>query len=228
MFQAGRRMTCVLCSLVVASICSCSNSSELAKAKAEAEEARAQLAKAKAEAEEAQTQLATANARAAAAEAALDKETKALQPLREPFASGKTLEQWLPILLGDDPNQAVKAAEALAQLGPKAKPAVPPLIQCLRHNNRNVRFAAIDALGRIGETEQTVPALLWYCEKSGDAAAEDYDAVAISLGRLGPGAKAALPWLLQLYANRVPPFRAWIASAIKKIDPEAAAKAKIE
>jgi hypothetical protein len=98
-------MTSALCTLVVVSCCSCTNRSELAEAKAEAQAARAQLA-------EAQAQLGEMKARAEAAEAALDKAKKELQALHEPLANGKTLEQWHKILLGDDPAQAVKAAEA--------------------------------------------------------------------------------------------------------------------
>src|SRR5262245_26052708 len=56
-----------------------------------------------------------------------------------PRALGRTLQEWHDALLGADPALAVQACEALEQLGPtKARPAIPALIQALRHRNDSV------------------------------------------------------------------------------------------
>src|SRR5262245_1548809 len=178
---------CIIAGVGLAVVAGCSDRSELAQAKADAEKARVELA-----------------------------EYKAL--LAEPLAYGKTIPELRKDLLGPDDKAAVQAAKGLEQIGPRAKVVVPDLIQCLRHENMNVRVASTKALGGIGESEQTVPALLAHFANE-DIPLPWKEEIAISLGRIGPGAKAAIPALMQFLNELLPGSRGPVIKAIRNIEP---------
>ncbi|MGH7139489.1 MAG: HEAT repeat domain-containing protein, partial [Pirellulales bacterium] len=60
------------------------------------------------------------------------------------------------LLAGDSPDKRAKAADDLADLGPKAKSAVPALIKALSDDDPQVRGHAAYALGQIGDKRATV------------------------------------------------------------------------
>jgi hypothetical protein len=76
---------------------------------------------------------------------------------QEPMYEGRTFVEWQADL--GDPSPAVreKAALALGHFGPKA---VPILTQTLRDSDADVRWAAADALGRIGPAAKDAVAAL--------------------------------------------------------------------
>ena len=99
------------------------------------------------------------------------------------------------------------AAEALVKIG---TPAVPALIQALRDRSENVRFAAAEALGKLGDP-QAVPALIqalgdsdWYVRR---AAAE-------ALVKIGT---PAVPALIRALGDSDSDVRAVAAWALVKI-----------
>jgi HEAT repeat protein len=116
--------------------------------------------------------------------------------------------------------------ETLGLLGPAAKAAVPTLLQCATNADRNIRFQAILALGKIhAEPERFVPALT--------TALHDTDSNVRSLalgllGRFGLDAKPAVPALIESLNDRDTVIRRYATNALKAIDPEAAAKAGIK
>lgn len=137
------------------------------------------------------------------------------------------------------------AAEALADMGPEARAAVPALIAALKHREKAVRDSARHALGRIGPP--AVPALIDALkspsEGAGVLAAEALAAVlprpkeavpalrdalqrdrshasvyARTLGEIGPPARAAIKELDGLLSDAA--ARVEAAVALVRIDPE--------
>jgi HEAT repeat protein len=89
---------------------------------------------------------------------------------------------------------AVRQHEALVKIG---TPAVPALIQALGDRSENVRRAAAEALGAIGDP-QAVPALIQALGHETDPFADDWAvrrAAAWALGKLGD--PQAVPPLIQ-------------------------------
>ena len=117
-------------------------------------------------------------------------------------------------------NTRQHAAAALGSIGPEAKSAAPILIQALRDEDRILREIAARSLGRM-HCAEAVPALV-------EAVRADQGLGywgAISLGEIGPEARSAVPILRELLRAPNPPTRTEAANALRKIDPEAAAKA---
>jgi HEAT repeat protein len=121
-------------------------------------------------------------------------------------------------------HSQISAVEALGNIGPSAKEAVPALLGWTTNGDWLVRFSAIESLGKVGaEPDRVVPVLL-------NAFLHDPDVkivAATALGEFGANAKPAVPALLEYFSapdaatNR-------IANALKAIDPEAAAKAGVK
>ncbi len=111
------------------------------------------------------------------------------------------------------------AADALGEMGPEAKDAVPALIQTLGDGDEHVRRAAADALGEMGpEAKEAVPALLQALE---DAEWSVREAAAVALGKIGPEAKEAVAALIQALADEDLSVRWRAANALRDIGPEA-------
>src|SRR5262245_23596156 len=69
-------------------------------------------------------------------------------------AAGKQkpeLDKFLAALKSKDPAARLQAVVALADLGPAAAPAVPPLLELLRDKNEDLRLNAALALGKVGK-----------------------------------------------------------------------------
>lgn len=85
----------------------------------------------------------------------------------------------------------VAAVEALADVGPAARDAVPTLAKLIKDPTGSVQWRAVEALGWTG-SETAVPALLAALKEN------HKDEAAQALMRLGPKAKAAVPELAKL------------------------------
>jgi PBS lyase HEAT-like repeat-containing protein len=112
------------------------------------------------------------------------------------------------------------AASDLGDFGPSAKAAVPFLIQALQGPQVELHEAAIQSLGRIHSNPDVVLPLLVPCLTNDDL---NEDA-AIALGNFGSVAREAFPKIVPLLKNGDPHVRVAARTALKKIDPETAAK----
>jgi HEAT repeat protein len=125
--------------------------------------------------------------------------------------------------VGDEPTRA-NAAEALGDLGPAAKTAIPSLVLAMRDEAEAVREQATLALVEIGADEGAVPALT--------GAVQDSDAVvragaASALGGIGSGARSAVPALIEALKDHDPSVKCAAADALRRIDQAAAVKAGV-
>ena len=108
------------------------------------------------------------------------------------------------------------SAQALGNIGPPAKEAVPALERLLNDREANTRQVAAIALGRIeGKATMILIDLL----ASGDN--ETKWQVIQALGESGPRAKDALPSLYQHLTNSHPLVRLHAEKAIKQIEETA-------
>jgi len=112
----------------------------------------------------------------------------------------KTFVSKLVITLKDsDRRVRSTAAEALGDIGPAAKEAVPALIAALKDSEWHVRDSAEEALEDIGPAaKKAVPALI-AALKDSDKKVREF--AAKSLGEIGPAAKKAVPALIALHSD---------------------------
>lgn len=109
-------------------------------------------------------------------------------------------------LKNDDTSKRVSAICSVAEIGPKAAPAVPALMDAVEDIDWVVRVAAITALGEIGPGAcEAVPVLI------GALSREDVCvSAAIALGRIGPAASEAREPLTELKRRKLG-FDCWCA-----------------
>jgi len=103
-------------------------------------------------------------------------------PAPEPEASfdGKFVSDWSEALKSPDASTRVAAASALAKIGPRAKSAVPALIETLKDDHKLVRTQSIAALGKIGPAAvDAIPMLSRFAE-DGDFAMRGVATAAIA------------------------------------------------
>ena len=132
--------------------------------------------------------------------------------------------------LTNDPSPRVRqaAVDALGGIGPEARLAAPALFRATKDTDGGVRNDACDALGRIlPDPQLTIPVLVVGLD---DPSPFVRDNAALTLERYGPEARAAVPALLRMLAtNNAAGFEHdAAASALKAIDPDAAAKAGVK
>jgi HEAT repeat protein len=125
------------------------------------------------------------------------------------------------------PFRRAAAARWLGELGARAKAAVPALLQVLKGNDDMVRVKAAEALGRIhSDPEMVIPALITCLN---DPKSDLRTEAAEALAGWGKQSQAAVPRLIQLLDDRSDrDLMAAVPEALKKIDPEAAAKAGVK
>jgi hypothetical protein len=121
-------------------------------------------------------------------------------------------------------SRRIGAEMEIGNCGPPAKAAVPSLIQALEGSQEELHEAAIQSLGKIHANPDLVIPLLIPCLTNNDL---NEDA-AIALANYGPVAKAVFPNLLPLLKAGDPHTRKAARFALKRIDPEAAAKAGVD
>lgn len=135
---------------------------------------------------------------------------------------GKNVETSLPALIrtlsGQSGTLQNKVLDALALLGPEAKPAVPRLVKCLESipessfsDDHRIKIAS--TLARIDpKVEAAVPHLITLLRN------KEMQLAAISaLGEIGPAAKAALPDLKRSFHNATASVRMDIIDTMARI-----------
>jgi len=116
------------------------------------------------------------------------------------------------------------AAGYLGSIGPPAKTAVPSLIQALKGPDAGLHEPAIAALGKIhSDPDVVIPLLIPYLAKD-----DVNDEAATALGNYGSLAREAFPKIVPLLHAKDKDARSAARIALKKIDPEAAAKAGVK
>lgn len=131
-------------------------------------------------------------------------------------------------VLGQNPSRtsgsdAEDAIDVLGFIGPPAVQAIPSLLRWSDNGDPRIRCDAILALGRIhSDPEKVVPALT---NVLGDPDFTVRVYALIALEQFGPAAKAAVPVLVQFHETDT---TSRSTSALKAIDPDAAAKAGVK
>lgn len=141
--------------------------------------------------------------------------------------AGQPLSHWQNLLAehldkeaDEDKEECRRAAQALGQIGPAAEAAVPLLVRALQSPSVEVRGFAVDALGRIGQQpELVVPAIVAEADLPREhinyAPLAPFRCLAArALGRMGPGAAAAVPMLERALQNEDPLYRVQAAWAL--------------
>ena len=139
--------------------------------------------------------------------------------LAKPDPTAEKVSALIRRLQRGDEQARFLAAYRLADLGPKAKAAVPALIAALSDKTGQVRSSAARALGRIGPAAtDAIPVLVRLLVKNDDARSDARDA----LSYIGP---AALPVLVQLARESTEPWQCHDAALALGLMGPAAAKA---
>ena len=121
----------------------------------------------------------------------------------------------------EDQPQALYPVRALAYMGSKGKDGVPAVLATLKTTiDAQVRMACIESLGAAGAAGKVAVAELLNIAET-DQKASYYKATLImTLGNIGPDAKAAVPFLLTTMKEaREPHFRIHAMEALTRIDP---------
>jgi HEAT repeat protein len=134
-----------------------------------------------------------------------------------PTYHGKTLKQWIQLARDDDPKVRLRAVQHLG-LGPFNKAAVPTLRKALKDNDRDVRLAAVEALGEIGnEAEEAVDDIRDLFKT------EDFKTCSLlcrTLGHLGPN---AIPGLMAALKHQDREVRETALNGLKTLGPKSRA-----
>jgi HEAT repeat protein len=107
-------------------------------------------------------------------------------------------------------------ADALGRIGPRAVAAVEPLTEVLRDDKGQIRVWAAEALWRIRRDDASLQPLI---EALGSSDPWACSSAAVSLGNIGPPAKAAAAALTKLLEHPEAYVRQTAAEALKKIIP---------
>jgi HEAT repeat protein len=122
-------------------------------------------------------------------------------------------------------SRRASAAQALGEIGPRAKGTIPHLIKVLKGSDQAARPAAALALGQIkSEPDTIIPLLLATLDDPQDGVPES---AVEGLACFGSLSRAAVPKLLELFKVPDKDLHAAVAAALKQIAPEDAAKAEI-
>ncbi len=124
-------------------------------------------------------------------------------------------------------GRRVQAINDLGSLGPRAKAAAPALLQVLDRKDDLLCGPAATALAKIqAEPDRAIPALIGcLLDREGRGRPDVVEA----LCEFGPRAQAAVPLLVKLLADRSSKdIVAAVPTALKNIDPDAAAKAGVK
>jgi HEAT repeat protein len=129
---------------------------------------------------------------------------------------GKTLKQWVGELEARDAKARLWAIMTIAEIGPDAHQAVPPLIECFKDKRERLRYKASEAVGKIGP--KAIPLLVKSLE-SDNVHVRRWSAYA--LGEMHAGAKEAIPALLEAVKDQDSKVRAAAVAALGAMGPAA-------
>ncbi|HEY7159489.1 MAG TPA: HEAT repeat domain-containing protein, partial [Gemmataceae bacterium] len=150
--------------------------------------------------------------------------------LRALMRAGEGGEEALPELLArlkdEEPLIRELTIQAIGLLGPKARQAVPLLVDIVLHDPTDrwgypFSKMAAQALGAIGpEAAEAVPALIQMLQEDRPTAPSGFPNsffAALALGEIGPTARSAVPALNKLYQRTIPELRHNVANALEQI-----------
>ena len=140
--------------------------------------------------------------------------SSAAQPKKaEPVVEGKTVGAWAKALAGKELLPRIRAVNALMKAGPEARAAAPALIELFRDGDATfLHPLAAVTLSRMGG--EAVPALQKALD---DRAAAVKSNAALTLGLIGPAARAAVPALALALKDADPGVRQAAAQAMGSI-----------
>jgi HEAT repeat protein len=119
-------------------------------------------------------------------------------------------------LQSDDQRKNLMGLAGLAQIGSKAKRALPTINRFIQSTDGVIRLNAIVAIGLIGISDPTsIPSL---CKGLSDSELDVRCAAATALGKMGKFAKPAIPALSQTLPDTDPYYRVCVATAIWSIE----------
>lgn len=137
---------------------------------------------------------------------------------RAPLPKGegsKKVQALIRDLSSDSLQARVAAADALARLGPEAKPAIPAMLQAMDGKHSWVDFAMMDGLSTLGRT--SLPVLM-------ETFADPKSKLRIPAGRalwtMGGAAAEAIPLLKKIIAEKDEKVLSLAQSTLKKIEAE--------
>jgi HEAT repeat protein len=142
----------------------------------------------------------------------------AAQPKKaEPVVEGKAVGAWAKALADKELLPRIRAVNALMKAGPEARAAAPALIELFRDADASfLHPLAAVTLSRMGG--DAVPALQKALD---DRAAAVKSNAALTLGLIGPAARAAVPALAGTLKDADPGVRQAAAQALGRIGPAA-------
>jgi HEAT repeat protein len=119
-----------------------------------------------------------------------------------PAIDGRSLESWTKELGKDDPLAREEALDALARLGPNAKPSLDAIRPLLKDALPTVRARAAVALWKIeGKTDAALPVLVETARRPSRTIRQ---LLLDAVGGPGPDAKALAPALVECFNDRDP------------------------
>ncbi|MCS7166476.1 MAG: HEAT repeat domain-containing protein [Gemmatales bacterium] len=121
------------------------------------------------------------------------------QSKNEPSPKAVPLSKWLKLLEDKNLEQRLAALQAISNIGPEARAAVPLLQKLLESPEVEERKEALRALSAIGPAaEQAIPQVRKLLQDS-DADVQEW--ACSTLGRIGESAKVAIPELEKIILN---------------------------
>jgi HEAT repeat protein len=117
------------------------------------------------------------------------------------------------------------ACSALVAVDPTGHRVIPVFMRNATNSDENVRFLAVFGLSQVHCPPRLLVPILVSCLESSNLLYRT--SVLRQLGENGPEAKDATPHIIALLNNPEQSVRAFASEALKRIDPEAAAKAGV-
>jgi outer membrane protein assembly factor BamB/HEAT repeat protein len=147
---------------------------------------------------------------------AKDPKTRAIAEAALVNGAGRSLPLLRALLNRDDEALDLRTIEIIRRIGP---PAIPLLVELLRHDQVSFRRNAADALIDLApDTESIQPALRQALKDEDSAVAGD---AARALGALGPKASPSVRALVTTLSHEDPYARVYAAEALASIGPKA-------
>jgi len=131
---------------------------------------------------------------------------------------GKSLGEWIKVLEGPNPIERYAAINAIGEMGPTAKRAIPVLIETIRETrNRDKKMLLSCNYALLAMGKEIVPYMITVLK---DDNWEMRRGAAWILGKVGPAAKDAIPALTEALNDTNAVVRKKAAESLKKIKGE--------